>query len=186
MKAMLALLLCGGLAAAEEAKLEVKVYVKGMSCPTGCGTKLEKSLAAVPGATSAKLANFEEGVFALSVDAKTGVKPKEIKKAAAGFEVTKIVATVPGTVSKVKDGYVLTTAAGAKIALGPASKEECAKAVKAGEKAECPIGKIDALLAEQKGTVKVTGLVDECCAGEVSMAVVKVEACTACEVKNAN
>jgi copper chaperone CopZ len=185
MKAMLAFLLLGGLAAAEEAKVEVKVYVKGMSCPTGCGTKLEKALAAVPGATSAKLANFEEGLFTVAVDAKAGVKPKEIKKAAAGFEVTKIVATIPGTVSKQKDAFVLTTASGAKIALSAAPKEECAKAAKEGEKAECPIGKLDVLLAEKKA-VKVTGLLDECCAGEVSMAVVKVEACTACDAKNAN
>jgi hypothetical protein len=186
MKTMLAVLLIGGLAAAEDAKVDVKVYVKGMSCPTGCGAKLEKSLAALPGATSAKLTNFEEGLFTVAVDAKTPVKPSEIKKAAAGFEVTKIVATIPGTVAKEKDAFILTTASGAKYTLTAGSKEDCAKAVKAGEKAECPIGKLDALLGEKTSAVKVTGMMDECCQGAMSIAIVKVEACAAGDAKSTN
>lgn len=186
MKAMLAVVLLGGLAAAEEAKVDVKVYVKGMSCPTGCGTKLEKSLAALPGAASAKLVNFEEGLFTVAVDAKTAVKPSEIKKAATGFEVTKILVTIAGTVSKDKDAFVLTTASGTKYALSAAAKEECAKALKAGEKAECPIGKLDALLGAKSTAVKVTGVMDECCQGAISIAVARVEACTACDAKATN
>lgn len=186
MKTMLAVVLMAGLATAEEAKLDVKVWVKGMSCPTGCGAKLEKSLAAMPGASSAKLVNFEEGLFSVAVDAKTAVKPSEIKKAATGFEVTKIVATIGGTVAKEKDGYVLTTSAGAKYSLAAATAEECAKGLKEGEKGECPIGKLDALLGAKTSAVKVTGAVTECCEGMLTITIVKAEGCTAGDAKATN
>lgn len=186
MKTMMAVLLIGGLATAEEAKVDVKVWVKGMSCAVNCASKVEKGFSALPGVAAVKLTNFEEGLFTVSVNVKSEVKPSEIKKAATGYEVTKIVATIAGTVSKEKDAYVLTTAAGAKYAVAAASKEECAKAVKAGEKAECPVGKLDALLGAKTSVVKVTGILDECCGGKISIAMTAVEACTACEAKPAN
>lgn len=186
MKTLMAVLLVGGLASAEEATVDVNVYVKGMTCSTGCGTKLEKSLATLPGAVSAKLVNFEEGLFTLTVNAKTAVKPSEIKKAAAGFDVTKIVATLSGTVAKEKDGFVLTVASGLKYALSAAAKEECAKGLKEGEKAECPIGKIGTLIESKTSVVKVTGVMTECCQGEFSIAMTKVEACKACVEKATN
>jgi hypothetical protein len=181
MSMMMALLVA--LSATEDPTVEIKVYVKGMSCPTGCGTKLQKSLSALPGAKETKLADFEQGLFTVAVDAKTAIKLSEIKKAAAGFEVSKVVATLVGSVTKEKDGYVLATPSGAKYAVSAASKEECAKALKPGAKAECPIGKLESLLAEKK-IVKVTGLLDECCQGALSIALLSVETCTACEAKS--
>lgn len=171
---MMALL---AVATGEDAKVQVQVYVKGMSCEVNCGSKVQKSLAALPGAKDAKLTKFEDGLFTVAIDAKTAVKPSEIKKAATGYEIVKIVATLSGTVSKEKDGFVLTSAAGAKYALKAASKEECEKAVKAGETAACPIGALDKLVADGKTTVSVTGNLDECCGGMLSIAAVKVAAC---------
>ena len=178
MSVMMAALLA--LAAGEDAKVEVKVYVKGMSCEVNCGSKVQKSLAALPGAKEAKLTKFDEGLFTVSVDAKTAVKPSEIKKAATGYEVVKIVATLSGTVAKEKDAYVLTTPSGAKYAVSAAPKEECAKAVKPGETAACPIGALEKLVADAKTVVSVTGILDECCQGSMSIAALKV---SACEVK---
>lgn len=175
MSVMMAALLA--LSAEEGAKVEVKVYVKGMSCEAACGSKVQKSLAALPGAKEAKLANFQEGLFTVSVDAKSAVKPSEIKKAAAGYEIAKIVATLDGTVSKEKDAFVLTTASGAKYAVSAGSKEDCAKALKPGEAAACPIGSLDKLVADGKTTVSVTGILDECCQGAMSIAALKVSAC---------
>lgn len=169
------------LAAGEESKVEVQVWVKGMSCEVNCGSKVQKSLAALPGAKEAKLAKFQEGLFTVAVDAKSPVKPSEIRKAAQGFEVVKISATLSGTVTKEKDAFVLTTSSGAKYAVKAASKEECEKAVKAGEAAACPIGALDKLVADGKTKVAVTGLLDECCQGELSIAAVKV--CGACDAK---
>src|SRR5687767_13639118 len=144
------------LAAGEDAKVDVRVYVKGMSCEANCGGKLRKTFAALPGAKDAKLAKFEEGLFTIAIDAKTAVKPAEIKKAAAGYEIVKIVATLSGTVAKEKDAYVLTAASGAKYAVSAAPKEDCAKAVKPGETAACPIGALDKLVADGKTVVSVT------------------------------
>jgi copper chaperone CopZ len=175
MSVMMAALLA--LSAAEDAKVEVKVYVKGMSCEVNCGAKVQKSLAALPGVKEAKLAKFDEGLFTVAVDAKSAVKPSEIKKAVAGYEIVKIVATLSGTVAKADGKFVLTTASGAKYAVSAADKEECAKAAKPGEAAACPIGALDKLVADGKTTVSVTGLLDECCQGAMSIAALKVSAC---------
>jgi copper chaperone CopZ len=175
MSVMMAALLA--LSAEEGAKVEVKVYVKGMSCEVNCGSKVQKALAALPGAKEAKLTKFDEGQFTVTVDAKAALSPKEIKKAAAGYEVVKIVATLSGTVAKADGKFVLTTASGAKIGVSAASKEECEKAVKPGETAACPIGALDKLVADGKTTVSVTGLLDECCGGMVSIAALKVATC---------
>jgi hypothetical protein len=165
------------LAAGEDAKVEVQVWVKGMSCEANCGAKLLKAFAALPGAKDAKLTKFEDGLFTLAIEAKTAVKPSEIKKAATGFEVLKVVATLSGTVAKEKDAYVLTAASGAKYAVSAAPKEECAKALKPGETAACPIGALDKLAADAKAVVNVTGILDECCQGSMSIAALRVSAC---------
>ena len=178
MSVMTAVLLA--LAAGEE-KVDVQVWVKGMSCELNCGSKVQKSLAALPGAKEAKIAKFEEGLFTVALDPKAAVKPSEIRKAASGYEIVKIMATLSGTVAKEKDGFVLTTASGAKYAVKAAAKEDCEKAAKPGEAAACPIGALDKLVADGKTKVAVTGLLGECCQGELSIAAVKV--CGACDAK---
>jgi copper chaperone CopZ len=178
MAAVLALVVGG------ESTVEVKVSVKGMSCEQNCGGKVSKSLQGLAGVKEVKLSDFQKGLFTVSVDAKAAIKPSEIKKAAGGYDVLRIEATICGTVSKEKEGFVLTSAAGAKYAVKAASKEECEKGLKEGEKAVCPIGAIEKLGADPKAVVAVTGLLDECCQGAVSISAVKVaEACKACDAK---
>jgi copper chaperone CopZ len=171
------------LATGAEPKVEVKVTVKGMSCEQNCGGKVTKGLQGLPGAKEVKLADFQKGLFTVAVDAKSAIKPSEIKKAAGGYDVLRIEATLSGTVAKEKEVYVLTTASGAKYAVSAASKEECEKGLKEGEKASCPIGALEKLASDPKAVVNVTGLLGECCQGELSIAALKVEACKACESK---
>ena len=47
---VLAVALAGSAIASEEEAVQLKIYVDGMSCPTGCAPKVAKGLAAVPGA----------------------------------------------------------------------------------------------------------------------------------------
>jgi copper chaperone CopZ len=181
MGAMMAAVLA--LAVSGEPTVEVKISVKGMSCEQNCGSKVTKALQGLAGVKEVKLSDFQKGLFTVAVDAKAAIQPKEIKKAAGGYDVLRIEATLAGTVAKEKDAYVLTTASGAKYAVKAASKEECEKGLKEGEKAVCPIGALERLAVDAKTVVKVTGLLDECCQGEVSIAALKVEACKACDAK---
>jgi len=170
----------------EEETVSVKVYVKGMSCPTGCGAKVQKGLESIEGAKDVKLADFDKGLFTVSFDAKTTVKPSTLQKAIGSFEVTKVETTVTGTVSKVDKELVLTTASGAKYSVVNVGADACEVAKKAEEpkKAEpakkeeacecCDaknvVAKIEGLIKENKTTIKVTGVVSECCQGSLTIA----------------
>jgi len=186
-----------GLAAArfEEETLPVKVYVKGMSCPTGCGTKVAAGLKGLDGAKDVKLTDFEAGLFTVAFDPKASVKPSVIQKALGSFEVTKVEATLTGTVARVEKALVLTTPSGAKYDLVNGDAKGCAvetakkveepkkaDAAKKGDDCECcdakkkdVVAKIDALLKENKTSIKVTGVVSECCQGSLTVALSAAE-----------
>ena len=66
------------LAGTGEDPVAVKVTVKGMSCPDGCGAKIAKSLKGIEGAKEVTLTDFEKGLFTVSFDAKAAVKPSAI------------------------------------------------------------------------------------------------------------
>ena len=180
----LALALLG--ATAGESTVEVKIFVKGMSCEANCGGAVTKALQGLPGASDVKLACFDSGAFTLKLDAKQAVKPSAIAKAVGGrFTVTKIEATLVGTVAVgEKDALTLVTPGGAKYALVALPKSEAPKAdapkkdEKACEGAACEdaLAKIRALLKDKKDLVKVTGLVGECCEGELAFAALKADA----------
>lgn len=176
----LALALLG--ATAGESAVEVKVFVKGMSCEASCGGAVTKALQGLPGASDVKLACFDSGAFTLKLDAKQAVKPSAIAKAVGGrFQITRVEATLTGTVAAgEKDALTLETAGGAKYSLVALPKADPAKADPAqktceGAACEEALGKIR-LLKDKKGLVKVTGLVGECCEGELALAALKAEA----------
>jgi len=164
--------------AGEEDAVQLKVYVDGMSCPTGCAPKVAKGLSAVPGAKDVKLADFDKGLFTLALDAKAELKPAEIQKSLGDYKVKKIEATVTGTISLKDKAFVLTTPAGAKIGLSladccsdekPAKKDDARK--DAPDCDSCPVAikaKVEAFAKDGK-PVKVTGPVGSCC--EVSITV---------------
>lgn len=174
----------------EEETVAVKVYVKGMSCPTGCGVKVQKGLESIEGARDVKLADFDKGLFTVSFDAKAAVKPSTLQKAIGTFEVTKLEATLTGTVAKVDKELVLTTASGAKYSVVNVGADACEVAKKAEEpkkeepkkaetakKDDCEccattnvVAKIEGLIKEGKTTIKVTGAVSECCQGSLTLA----------------
>ena len=172
----------------EEETVSVKVYVKGMSCPTGCGVKVQKGLESIEGAKDVKLADFDKGLFTVNFDPKAALKPSTLQKALGSFEVTKLEATLTGTVAKVDKELVLTTASGAKYSVVNVGADACD--LKAGEKkAEEPkkaetakkddceccdaknvVAKLEGLIKEGKTSVKVTGVVSECCQGSLTLA----------------
>ena len=189
--AFVAALACPAFAGEEEA-VQLKVYVDGMSCPTGCAPKVAKGLSAVQGAKDVKLADFDKGLFTLALDAKSELKPADIQKSLGDYKVKKIEATVTGTISVKDKALILTTATGAKYGLNLAEccAEEVAKkdapkeAPKATEKKDdcetCPVAlkaKVEALAKDGKN-VKVSGALSSCC--EVSITISKID-----EVKKA-
>lgn len=209
MRSFVALAIVGlvgsGLAAARggEETLPVKVYVKGMTCPNGCGAKVTAGLKGVEGAKDVKLADFDKGLFTMSFDAKTSVKPSVLQKAIGSFEVAKVEATLTGTVARVEKALILTTASGAKYALSKGGADSCcdvkgeaakkpeepkkAETAKKVDDCDCcaakdPVAKLEALLKENKTSVKVSGVVSECCEGSLTLAVTAAEAL---EVKKA-
>ena len=189
--AFVAALACPAFAGEEEA-VQLKVYVDGMSCPTGCAPKVAKGLSAVQGAKDVKLADFDKGLFTLALDAKSELKPADIQKLLGDYKVKKIEATVTGTISVKDKALILTTATGQKYGLNLADccAEEVAKkdapkeAPKATEKKDdcetCPVAlkaKVEALAKDAKN-VKVSGKVGSCC--EVSITISAID-----EVKKA-
>ena len=184
--AFVAVLACPAFAG-EEA-IQLKVYVDGMSCPTGCAPKVAKGLSAVAGARDVKLADFEKGLFTLALDAKSELKADAIQKSLGDYKVKKIEATMTGVISVKEKALILTTATGTKVGLNLADccEDEVAKkdAPKAGEKKDdcetCPVtlkAKVEALAKDAKN-VKVTGKVGSCC--ELSLTVSAID-----EVKKA-
>ena len=185
--AFVAALACPAFAGEEEA-VQLKIYVDGMSCPTGCAPKVAKGLSAVQGAKDVKLADFDKGLFTLALEAKTELKPDAIQKSLGEYKVKKIEATVTGVITVKDKAMILTTASGAKYGLNLA--ECCATEVKKEEPKKeeakkdpakkddcetCPVAlkaKVDALLKDGKN-VKVTGAVGSCC--EVSLTISAID-----------
>jgi len=187
-----AVALSGSAFAGEEEATLLKIYVDGMSCPTGCAPKVAKGLAAVKGASDVKMEDFDKGLFTLKLDAKSELKVDDFKKSLGEYKVTKIEATVTGTISLKDKEMILTTAAGQKYGLSLAdccADEKKAEAKKDAPKKDeakkddcetCPVAlkaKVEALLKEGKN-VKVSGPVSSCC--EVSITIIKID-----EVKKA-
>jgi heavy-metal-associated domain-containing protein len=189
--AILAIAASGLATAGEEETVAVKVYVKGMTCPQGCGAKVAAGLKGLEGAKEVKLTDFDAGLFTVSFDAKASVKPSVVQKALGSFEVTKIEATITGTVAKVEKALILTTATGTKYTLVNGKvdaccdvKPEAAKKVEEPKKAETAkkdeacdgcdvksvVAKIEGLIKENKTSIKVTGVVSECCQGSLTVA----------------
>jgi hypothetical protein len=179
-----------GSAVASEETIQLKIYVDGMSCPTGCAPKIAKGLSTVEGAKDVKLEDFDKGLFTMSVDAKTGIKVDAIKKTLGEYKAKKIEATVTGTISLKDKALVLTSASGAKYGLTLAEAKVCCsddKAKKDTAKKDdcdsCPTAaaalkaKVETLAKESK-VVKVTGAVGSCC--EVSLTIAAID-----EVKKA-
>ena len=179
-----AVAMAGSAVASEEEAVQLKIYVEGMSCPTGCGSKVAKTLAAIPGAKDVKLEDFDKGLFTLSVDGKSEIKPAAVQKSLGEFKVKKIEATLTGTISLKDKEFILTTAAGQKYGVTIGSAKVCCVEEKAEAKKDAPAPKKDeaakkddcdacpvagALKAKVEGfakdgkTVKVTGVMAECC-----------------------
>src|SRR6185503_10143343 len=112
-----AVALAGSVLASEEEAVQLKIYVDGMSCPTGCAPKVAKGLAALQGAKDVKMEDFDKGLFTMSLDAKAKLEPKELQKSLGEYKVKKIEATVTGTIALKDKELVLTTAAGQKYGL---------------------------------------------------------------------
>ena len=191
--AFVAVLACPAFAGEEES-VQLKVYVDGMSCPTGCAPKVAKGLSAVQGAKDVKLADFDKGLFTLAFDPKAELKPDAIQKSLGEYKVKKIEATVTGTISLKDKAMILTTASGAKYGLNLAeccadekteAKKDAPKkdAAKKDDCDACPVAaaalkaKVEALAKDGKN-VKVTGVVGSCC--EVALTISAID-----EVKKA-
>ena len=179
----LALALLG--ATAGESAVEVKIIVKGMSCEANCGGAVTKALQGLPGASDVTLACFDSGAFTLKLDAKQAVKPSTIARALGErFKVARVEATLVGTVvAGEKDALTLVTPGGTKYALLAPPKPEAKADAPKEEKKACEggacgdaIGTIRALLKDNKDLVKVSGLVGECCEGELAIAAAKASA----------
>lgn len=171
--------LAGSAFASGEDAVQLKVYVDGMTCPTGCSPKATKNLQSVAGAKEVKLADFDKGLFAVSFDSAKPVSVNAFNKALEGFKVKKIEATLTGTVSMKDKSVVLTTAGGTKYSLAAAEIECCAddKAKKDAPKEESPLTKavrtkLETFAKEGK-TAKISGIVAECC--DVSIAVTSID-----------
>jgi hypothetical protein len=165
--------------AAGDESVQLKVFVDGMSCPTGCAPKVAKGLSGLQGAKDVKLTDFEAGLFTMSFDAKAELKPAAFQKALGEYKVKKIELTLSGTIARVKEDIILTTVAGSKYPL--VCKEGCTEE-KADAKKDAPktptvvdpiMARIESLLKENKTSVKVTGALSECC--EVTIAVSAID-----------
>jgi hypothetical protein len=193
-----AVAMAGSALAGEEGTIQLKVYVDGMSCPTGCAPKIAKGLSTVEGAKDVKLEDFDKGLFTMSIDAKSGLKPDAIKKTLGDYKMKKIEATLTGTISLKDKALLLTSASGAKYGLNLANPDACcadekAPAAKKDEPRKdtakkedcdaCPVAaaalkaKVETLAKENK-VVKVSGVVGSCC--EVSLTIASID-----EVKKA-
>jgi hypothetical protein len=187
--AFVAVLACPAFAGEEES-VQLKIYVDGMSCPTGCAPKVAKGLSVIPGAKDVKLADFDKGLFTLALEPKAELKPDAIQKSLGDYKVKKIEATIVGVISLKEKAMVLTTASGAKVALNMA--EACAVDTKAEPKKDaakkddcdaCPVAaaalkaKVETLAKESRN-VKVSGVVGTCC--ELSLTISAID-----EVKKA-
>ena len=185
--AFVAALACPAFAGEEEA-VQLKVYVDGMSCPTGCAPKVAKGLSAVAGAKDVKLADFDKGLFTLALEAKAELKPDAIQKSLGEYKVKKIEATISGTISLKDKAMILTTASGAKYGLNLAdccadekatAKKDAPKVTEKKDDCDaCPVAaaalkaKVEALAKDGKN-VKVTGAVGSCC--EVSLTISAID-----------
>jgi hypothetical protein len=181
-----ALTLAGTALASEEEAVQLKIYVDGMSCPTGCAPKVAKGLASVQGAKDVKLEDFDKGLFSLAFDGKAKLDVDAFKKSLGEYKVKKVEATVTGTIALKDKELILTTASGQKYGLSLASccSDEKSEAKKdAGKKDDCETcpqalkAKVEAFVKDGK-TVKVSGPVSSCC--EVSITVAAID-----EVKKA-
>lgn len=181
-----AVALAGVAVASEEETIQLKVYVDGMSCPTGCAPKVAKGLASVQGAKDVKMEDFDKGLFTLALDPKAKLESDTFKKALGEYKVKKVEATVTGTISLKDKDLVLTTASGAKFGLNLADccadeKKDAAKKDEAKKDCDaCPVAlkaKVDALAKDGKN-VKVSGTLSACC--EVSITIASID-----EVKKA-
>ncbi|RPH41378.1 MAG: heavy-metal-associated domain-containing protein [Planctomycetota bacterium] len=187
-----AVALAGSAIASEEETIKLKIYVDGMSCPTGCAPKIAKGLSTVEGAKDVKLEDFDKGLFTMSIDAKSGLKPDAIKKTLGDYKAKKIEATLTGTISVKEKAFVLKTASGATYGLSLASPQACCTDEKAAAKKDaakkddcdgCPVAaaalkaKVETLAKESK-VVTVSGPVGACC--EVSLTIAAID-----EVKKA-
>jgi copper chaperone CopZ len=183
---VLAVALAGSATASEEESIKLKIYVDGMSCPTGCAPKIAKGLSTVEGAKDVKLEDFEKGLFTMSVDAKAGLKPDAIKKTLGDYKAKKIEATITGTISAKDKAFVLKTASGATYGLALAEPKACCSDEKAAAKKDaakkddcdgCPVAaaalkaKVETLAKENK-VVTVTGPVGACCEVAVTIAAI--------------
>ena len=188
---VVAVALAGSAIASEEESIKLKIYVDGMSCPTGCAPKIAKGLSTVEGAKNVKLEDFEKGLFTMSIDAKSGLKPDAIKKTLGDYKAKKIEATLTGTISAKDKAFVLKTASG-EYGLSLADPKACCSDEKAAAKKDpakkddcdsCPVAaaalkaKVETLAKENK-VVTVTGPVGACC--EVSLTIAAID-----EVKKA-
>jgi hypothetical protein len=187
--------LAGSAIASEDESVQLKVYVDGMTCPTGCAPRVAKGLSGLQGAQDVKLADFDAGLFTMAMDPKTGISPNAFQKSLGDYKVKKIEATLTGTVALKGKELLLTTASGQTYLLSvgmdkvccadekaDAAKDGAAKKVEAAPKKEacdlCPAtaglkAKVDAL-AKDGRLAKVTGTVNECC--EVSITVTAIDA----------
>jgi len=183
--------LAGSAIAGEEEAIQLKIYVDGMTCPTGCAPKVAKVLSSVAGAKDVKMEDFDKGLFTFSLDGKAKLEPKDIQKSLGEYKVKKIEATVTGTIALKDKELVLTTAAGQKYGLSLADccsdgKAEAKKDAPKKDEAKkddcetCPVAlkaKVESLAKDGKN-VKVSGAVSACC--EVSITISKID-----EVKKA-
>ena len=187
-----AVALAGSAIASEEETIKLKIYVDGMSCPTGCAPKVAKGLSAVEGAKDVKLEDFDKGLFTMSIDAKSGIKVEAIQKSLGDYKAKKIEATLTGTISVKEKAFVLKTASGATFGLSLADPKACCSDEKAAAKKDpakkddcdaCPVAaaalkaKVETLAKENK-VVTVSGPVGGCC--EVSLTIAAID-----EVKKA-
>jgi copper chaperone CopZ len=171
--------LAGSAIATEEGAIQLKVYVDGMTCPTGCAPKATKNLQSVAGVKEVKLADFDAGAFAVSFDPAKQVGVNAFNKALDGFKIKKIEATISGTVAIKDKATILTTASGQTYQLavgkpGDTCGDDAAKKETPTE--ESPLlkalrAKVDGLAKEGK-QVKVSGTVAECCNVEIVVATI--------------
>ncbi|HEV3028238.1 MAG TPA: heavy-metal-associated domain-containing protein [Planctomycetota bacterium] len=174
--------LAGSAIASEEEAVQLKITVEGMSCPTGCAPKVAKGLQSIPGAKDVKLADFDKGLFTMSIDAKTGISPDAFKKSVDGYKIAKIEATFVGKITEKDKKIVLTTAAGQSYVLTVGAPPECCADDKAAKPApkpeESPLlkslrTKLEGFAKEGK-TAKVVGVMAECC--DVSVTIASIDA----------
>lgn len=176
--AFVAVLGLGSAAWAGEETHEIKISIKGMTCPDGCGATVTQALKGLDGAKEVKLTDFEKGLFTVSMCPTKTIKPSALKGKLGKFEIVKFEATISGTVAVgEKDALTLVTPSGARYSLsscGPCPSEAAAKSA---DKVACvdPVAKIRAWLKEGKTSVKISGAVGECCEGELSLAVALAE-----------